>query len=93
MALGLAIIVVVIVGVMGAGLLTLVSTDLQAVIAVNRGEQAFELAEAGSRSRKRTSPLIRAPQTGLPGNFISTAWARVLSPSPSNTSRQTGLSR
>ncbi len=47
MALGLAIIVVVIVGVMGAGLLTLVSTDLQAVIAVNRGEQAFELAEAG----------------------------------------------
>ena len=47
MALGLAIIVVVIIGVMGAGLLTLVSTDLQAVVAVNRGEQAFQLAEAG----------------------------------------------
>src|SRR3712207_1894992 len=47
MALGLAIIVVVIVGVMGAGLLTVVATDLQAVVAVNRGEQAFELAEAG----------------------------------------------
>jgi type II secretory pathway component PulK len=47
MALGLAIIVVVIVGVMGAGLLTFVATDLQAVVAVNRGEQAFELAEAG----------------------------------------------
>ena len=47
MALGLAIIVVVIVGVMGAGLLTLVATDLEAVLAVNRGEQAFELAEAG----------------------------------------------
>ena len=47
MALGLAIIVVVIVGVMGAGLLTFVATDLQAVMAVNRGEQAFELAEAG----------------------------------------------
>jgi Tfp pilus assembly protein PilX len=47
MALGLAIIVVVIVGVMGAGLLTLVATDLEAVVAVNRGEQAFELAEAG----------------------------------------------
>jgi type II secretory pathway component PulK len=47
MALGLAIIVVVVIGVMGAGLLTFVSTDLQAVVTVNRGEQAFELAEAG----------------------------------------------
>ena len=47
MALGLAIIVVVIVGVMGAGLLTLVATDLEAVVAVNRGGQAFEMAEAG----------------------------------------------
>ena len=47
MALGLAIIVVVIVGVMGAGLLTFVTTDLQAVVQANRGEQAFELAEAG----------------------------------------------
>jgi type II secretory pathway component PulK len=47
MALGLAIIVVVIVGVMGAGFLTFVATDLQAVVEVNRGEQAFELAEAG----------------------------------------------
>jgi type II secretory pathway component PulK len=47
MALGLAIIVVVIVGVMGAGLLTFVAADLQAVVTVNRGEQAFELAEAG----------------------------------------------
>jgi predicted lipid-binding transport protein (Tim44 family) len=36
-----------IVGVMGAGLLTFVATDLEAVVAVNRGEQAFELAEAG----------------------------------------------
>jgi Tfp pilus assembly protein PilX len=47
MVLGLAIIVVVLVGVMGAGLLTFVATDLEAVVAVNRGEQAFELAEAG----------------------------------------------
>jgi len=47
MALGLAIIVVMIVGVMGAGFLTFVTTDLQAVVEANRGEQAFELAEAG----------------------------------------------
>jgi hypothetical protein len=44
MVLGLAIIVVI--GVVGAGLLTFVSADLQAVVVVNRGEQAFELAEA-----------------------------------------------
>ena len=47
MALGLAIIVVVIVSVMGAGLMTIVATDLEALVAVNRGKQAFELAEAG----------------------------------------------
>jgi type II secretory pathway component PulK len=47
MVLGLAIIVVVVIGVVGAGLLTFVSADLQAVLAVNRGEQAFQLAEAG----------------------------------------------
>jgi type II secretory pathway component PulK len=47
MALGFAIIVVVIVGVMGAGLLTFVAADLEAVAEINRGEQAFELAEAG----------------------------------------------
>jgi hypothetical protein len=47
MALGLAIIVVVLIGVMAAGLLTFVATDLKAVVEVNRGEQAFELAEAG----------------------------------------------
>ena len=47
MVLGLAIIVVVVIGVVAAGLLTFVSADLQAVMAVNRGEQAFQLAEAG----------------------------------------------
>jgi type II secretory pathway component PulK len=47
MVLGLAIIIVVVIGVMGAGLLTFVSADLQAVVTVNRGEQAFQLAEAG----------------------------------------------
>jgi Tfp pilus assembly protein PilX len=52
MALGLAIIMVVLIGVMGAGLLTFVATDLKAVVEVNRGEQAFELAEAGIEAAK-----------------------------------------
>jgi Tfp pilus assembly protein PilX len=59
MALGLAIIVVVLVGVMGAGLLTFVATDMQAVVEVNRGEQAFELAEAGIEVAK--AHLANAP--------------------------------
>ncbi|HEX2740156.1 MAG TPA: hypothetical protein VHM69_06890 [Rubrobacter sp.] len=59
MALGLAIIVVVLVGVMASGLLTLVATDLQAVVEANRGEQAFELAEAGIEVAK--AHLANAP--------------------------------
>lgn len=61
MALGLAIIVVVIIGVMGAGLLTLVATDLQAVVEVNRGEQAFELAEAGIEVAKAHLATDQSP--------------------------------
>jgi len=38
---------VAVIGVMGAGLLTLVVTDLHATIEANRGQRAFEMAEAG----------------------------------------------
>lgn len=47
MALGIAVVMVVLVGVMAAGLLTFVAADLDALMEVNRGQQAFELAEAG----------------------------------------------
>ncbi len=46
-ALGLAVIMVALIGVMAAGLLTFVAADLDALVEVNRGQQAFELAEAG----------------------------------------------
>ena len=86
MVLGLAIIVVVVIGVVGAGLLTFVSTDLQAVVAVNRGEQAFELAEAGveiakARLARDPSPAgwssgeIRAD--GMGDNSVSVSIERV----------------
>lgn len=45
--LGLAVILVALMGVMAAGLLTFVAADLDALVEVNRGQQAFELAEAG----------------------------------------------
>jgi len=46
-ALGLAIVLVVVIGVMAGGLLTSIVADLQAMAEANRGQQAFELAEAG----------------------------------------------
>ena len=58
-ALGLAIILVVVIGVMGAGLLTPVIADLQATAEANRGQRAFEMAEAGvevARARLAEAP-------------------------------------
>lgn len=46
-ALGLAVIVVALVGVLAAGLLASIAADLDALMQVNRGRQASELAEAG----------------------------------------------
>ncbi len=52
-ALGLAVIMIVLIGVMGAGLLTFVMTDLNAVVEVNQGQKALEAAEAGVQAARR----------------------------------------
>ena len=52
MALALAVITVVLVGVMGAGLLVFVNTDLNSVVEGNRGQKAFNLADAGVQTAK-----------------------------------------
>ena len=93
MALGLAIIVVVIVGVMGAGLLTFVATDLEAVLAVNRGEQASNWPKQGSRSPKHTSRTTRARPTGPRENSTWPAWSRVPLPLVSHPTPKAGRSR
>lgn len=61
LALPLAIGVMVIVGVMGAGLLVFVNRDLESVIEVNRGQKAFEIAEAGvaSARQQQLSDVVR----------------------------------
>lgn len=51
--MGLTIIMIVLVGVMGAGLLTFVSTDLNTVVEVNQGQRAFEVADAGVQAAKK----------------------------------------
>lgn len=53
MALGIAIFVMVIVGVMGAGLLVFVRNDLEAVVEVNQGQKALEAADAGVQAARR----------------------------------------
>ena len=53
MTLPLAIMMIVIIGVMGAGLLTYTSSDLNSVTEENRGQRAFEMADAGVNAAKR----------------------------------------
>jgi hypothetical protein len=52
MTMGLAIIMIVLIGVMGAGLLTFVRSDLEAVVEVNQGQRGLEWAEAGVEAAK-----------------------------------------
>ena len=60
-ALGLAIIMVVLIGVMGAGLLVFVNTDLQNVVENNNGQRAFQIADAGIQVAKtqQLSDVVR----------------------------------
>jgi hypothetical protein len=57
MTMGLALIMIVLLGTMGAGLLTFASGDLNAVLEVNRAQRAFELADAGVGAAKRQLTL------------------------------------
>lgn len=49
-ALGLAVIVVVLIGVLAAGLLAVVRGDLEGTIQTNRGQRALHLADAGAQA-------------------------------------------
>lgn len=52
-ALPLAMIMIMLIGVMGAGVLTFVTTDVRSMAQTNRGQQAFEVADAGVEAAKR----------------------------------------
>lgn len=51
--LPLVMMMVVLIGVMGAGILTFVSSDLNIVVEENRGQRAFQVADAGIEAAKR----------------------------------------
>jgi hypothetical protein len=52
-ALALAVVMILLLGVMAAGLLTFVRSDLEAVVEVNQGQRALGLADAGVQAAKR----------------------------------------
>jgi hypothetical protein len=66
MTMALAIIMILLLGVMGAGLLTFVSRDLNTVVEVNKGQRAFEVADAGIEAAKRqlASNVVRTDYDG-----------------------------
>jgi hypothetical protein len=51
-AMGLTVIMIVLIGVMGAGLLTFVRNDLETVVGVNDGQRALDIADAGAQAAK-----------------------------------------
>ncbi|MDQ3912764.1 MAG: hypothetical protein M3305_13545 [Actinomycetota bacterium] len=60
-ALGLAVIMIALIGVMGAGLLVFVRNDLEAVVEVNQGQRAFNIADAGVQAAKHHLLGDKAP--------------------------------
>ena len=58
-ALPLAIIMIVLVAVMGAGLLVFVRNDLEAVVEVNQGQRAMDATDAGIQAGSDKRALLR----------------------------------
>lgn len=68
MTMGLVVIMIVLIGVMGAGLLTFVSRDLESVIEVNQGQRAQETADVGVDAAKRHLTVVDS----MPSSYDST---------------------
>jgi hypothetical protein len=68
MTMALAVIMIVLIGVMGAGLLTFVSRDLESVLQVNQGQRAQDMADAGLAAAKRHLSIVDA----LPSHYETT---------------------
>lgn len=62
-AMGLAVVLIVVIGVMGAGLLVFVRNDLEAVVQVNQGQEAFEATDAGMQAAERQLLSDNCPES------------------------------
>ena len=62
MTMGLTVVMIALIGVMGAGLLVFVQRDLGTVVEVNQGQKAFETADAGIAAAKRQLLVNACPE-------------------------------
>lgn len=76
-ALGLAVILVVLVGVMAAGLLAVLRSDLEGTIQTNRGQRALHLADAASQAAAAHLRADPDPERFDDGGGDNSDWAQV----------------
>jgi len=71
MTMALVVITIVLIGVMGAGLLVFVRTDLDAVVEVNQGQKALGVADAGVRAAQRQILTDSDPSEHYDGGLLA----------------------
>jgi hypothetical protein len=81
MTMGLVVIMIVLIGVMGAGLLTFVKRDLETVIEVNRGQQALAMADTGLQAAR-----TQLAENGFANQYNDPGTPPTFSPDPANSS-------
>lgn len=76
-AMGLAVIMIVLVGVMGAGLLVFVRNDLQAVVEVNQGKKALDATDAAIQAAEAQLRINARPlkYNGTDADAEDLAWS------------------
>lgn len=79
MTLALAVIMIVVIGVMGAGLLTFVRNDLEAVVEVNQGQRALEMADAGVETARSHLATVDARPANFDDNGLNgdSEWSEI----------------
>ena len=75
MVMALVILMIVLIGVLGAGLLTFVTTDLRSVAEANRGQQALQVADAGVQAAKQQLIQDDNAATGYDGGTDDRPWS------------------
>ena len=76
-ALGLAVVVVVLIGVLAAGLLAALRSDLEATTQANRGQKALHLADAGAQAAAAQLRADSDPAHYDADGTDNTGWAQV----------------
>jgi hypothetical protein len=76
-ALGLAVVVVLLIGVLAAGLLAVVRADLEGAVQTNRGQRALHLADAGAQAAAAQLRADAAPEHYDAEGADNSGWAHV----------------